>query len=891
MQLKDYQKATLDSLDRFLTRAPAQGPAEAFASEVQRQEDDARLAGKILDRRVYKPLDELPDTPYVCLRLPTGGGKTLLAADSIRLAGSRIMCKPYPLTLWFVTSDAIKTQTLAALNNTSHAYRLRLDEAFGRRVRVFDVEAFETLRPQDLDGSACIVVSTIQAFRVANTSGRLVYKHHEDLEPHFSGLPTEGMEVVSPEEAAKNDMLREGAVKFSFANLLYYHRPLMIVDEAHNAVTGLTRDMQARIRPSAILEFTATPKGRNNILHSVTATALKEEEMIKLPIRVRPHDDWRAAVHATCATLNMLEEKAKKDRDHIRPVALYQAQAKNGHPTVEELKAYLVDNALAREEWIKVATGEQRELDGLNLNDPAEPTRHVITVQALREGWDCPSAYVLCATQRLSSATAIEQLLGRVLRMPYAERRSDPALNVAYAHVSEPSFHEAAELLRDKLIDMGFTDEEVRESLRPRGVEKDAQGNLFDPDPVAPKPVLQLTVPDSEEARSRLNGLQDQGVDYIPQKDGTLKVGVRGELSDEVAAAAEELVTSAERTSLKAAVEKHRAKIEAARSPAEKGALIDVPQLLVEMEGETFVADTDAIMERTDWSLAKHPARLTEEDLSFRRDEAVVEIDLRGDRLVYSQSTQTQPVLKGMTAPPDEELEATLVQWLVRECLNQHYTEVELRAWIAGIITDLLTSRDIHIRTLVEWQHQIATKLRWKLDDIRMTERNAARQAALFDDGGLPTFDPKRVVRFDHTVYRNVATQPTGAVRLNRHLLGADRVPLIDGNFGGEEFQCAVALDSLEEVEVWVRNVAKHPDSFWLPRLAHRFYPDFVARLNDGRIFLVEYKGAHLVGAPEAKEKRILGDLWARTTGGVFIMVQKVKHGMNAAEQLRAALQ
>ena len=135
-----------------------------------------------------------------------------------------------------------------------------------------------------------MVVATIQSFNLTKTSGRKVYSHHEDLEPHFSGLPTEGMEVVTAEEAAGNGMLREGQVKFSFANLLYHHRPLMIVDEAHNAVTGLSSVMQQRLRPAAVVEFTATPKGMQNILHSVTAAALKDEEMIKLPIRVRPHD-------------------------------------------------------------------------------------------------------------------------------------------------------------------------------------------------------------------------------------------------------------------------------------------------------------------------------------------------------------------------------------------------------------------------------------------------------------------------------------------------------------------------------------------------------------------------------------------------------------------------
>jgi type III restriction enzyme len=71
------------------------------------------------------------------------------------------------------------------------------------------------------------------------------------------------------------------------------------------------------------------------------------------------------------------------------------------------------------------------------------PGALVITVQALREGWDCPFAYVLCSLQKLSSATAVEQLLGRVLRMPYATRRGREALNRAYAHVCAAEFSAA----------------------------------------------------------------------------------------------------------------------------------------------------------------------------------------------------------------------------------------------------------------------------------------------------------------------------------------------------------------------------------------------------------------------------------------------------------------
>lgn len=890
MQLKTYQQATLDTLDAFFARAMATGPAEAFHHAVEEQEKLARLEGRKLEPRIYQPLQGLPEVPYVCLRLPTGGGKTLLAAETIRLATRSYLRRTWPLTLWFVPSDAIKTQTLEALKDRTHPYRRRLDENFGGHVRVFDITEFEMLRPQDLARSACVVVSTIQAFRVSNTIGRKVYSHHEELEPHFSGVPREGMEVVSHKEAAENDMLTEGAVKFSFANLLYHQRPLMIVDEAHNAVSGLTRDVQARIRPAAIVEFTATPNNRNNILHSVTARALKDEEMIKLPIRVRPHDEWREAVTGAVATRNMLEEKAKRDRDHIRPVVLYQAQSRTGNPTVAELKTYLVKEKLIPEERIKIATGEQRELDGVNLRDPAEQTRHVITVDALKEGWDCPSAYVLCATQRLQSRGAVEQLLGRVLRMPYAARRKDAALNCAYAHVSEPSFREAAQALTDKLIDMGFTDEEVRESLKPRGIEKNDQGELFDPDPVRPKPVLQITVPDSDEARERLNVMQEAGVDYIPRDDGTLTVGVKGEVTDEVAKTVREITRDEDHAHFDAQLEKHRANVDADRTLAQKGHVIEIPQLLVEMEGETFLAQTDAIMERIEWSLNRHPARLTKEELNFHHSQDVVEIDLEGEKLVYTRMTEEQPVLSGLHSPPEADLEASLVQWLERECRVEDIPQTEMLPWIAAVVADLIANREVNVRTLIDWQHQIAARIRWKIQAIRNEEKTRAHQMALFDEEATPTWSGSRVVRFNDTVYQNVPTQTIGAFRFNRHLLGADRAPLIDGDLNGEEFQCALSLDGLDEVEVWVRNVARHPDSFFLPRVGRRFFPDFVAKLRDGRLFIVEYKGEHLIGAPEAREKDAIGRIWARTTGNVFLMVRRADHGLDMSGQMKNAL-
>jgi type III restriction enzyme len=174
------------------------------------------------------------------------------------------------------------------------------------------------------------------------------------------------------------------------------------------------------------------------------------------------HPDWRAAVHDAIETRARLAETAKADPRYIRPLVLFQAQDKGQEVTVEVLRQYLIENENIPAEKIAVATGEQRELDSINLFDPACKVDFIVTVEALKEGWDCSFAYVLCSVANIGSATDIEQLLGRVLRMPYAEERNQPALNRAYTHVSSPRFGEGAKALTDTLVEkMGFEPDEA----------------------------------------------------------------------------------------------------------------------------------------------------------------------------------------------------------------------------------------------------------------------------------------------------------------------------------------------------------------------------------------------------------------------------------------------
>ena len=135
-----------------------------------------------------------------------------------------------------------------------------------------------------------------------------------------------------------------------------------------------------------------------------------------------------------------------------------------------------------------------------------------------------------------------------------------------------------------------------------------------------------------------------------------------------------------------------------------------------------------------------------------------------------------------------------------------------------------------------------------------------------------------------------------GRHRFNRHFTGNNQVPAFDGKGedggDGEEFKCAMILDSLDPIKHWIRNVAQHPNAFSLPRAKGRHYPDFVAELKDGRILAVEYKGDHLKATPEAIEGLAIGQLWQRQLNGtaIYCRVEKDLDGLDMRGQILRAI-
>ena len=870
MQLKPYQTHTLDTLRRFFEQARLAGPKTAYEAIANEPEQAARI-GRYAG--AYVPLAELPDVPYVCLRLPTGGGKTLLAAHSVAIARDTWVEKDYPLVVWLVPTDRIRQQTAEALKHAHHSYRQTLDEAFDGRVQVFDIADFTHIRPHDLRDHCCIVVGTIQTLRVKNTSGRKVYAHNENLEPHFSGIrnTAQGLEKSA-----------SGGIKFSFANLLHLHQPLLIVDEAHNAVTGLTREMKARLNPSAIIEFTATPKPLSNILHSVSAQELKQAEMIKLPIMLTEHTSWQNAVTAAIAARASLDKTAKDDPDYIRPIVLFQAQPKNEEVTVSVLKKHLLEVENVPESAIAVATGDMRELDGINLFDAHCPIEYVITIEALKEGWDCSFAYVFCSVSRIKSAVDVEQILGRVLRMPYATRRKAAELNRAYAFLSEPETGMAARSLVDKLVAMGFEEDEARDNIEPVQSELD-DGGLFSPEEFQ-QPTFRHILTATPEVTAALEKIQLAGLTVSSIEEGKLEIALTGRTSDTLAEVYKQL-SPAEREALAAVFAQYQLEEKLRLSAAERGETFSVPRLMTGIQGKLEFADTDVFMEFHDWSLLNHPAKLDEHEFTVRETAHGFEIDLDGNRIVYRSSGEQEQL--SLNVHVEGWTQEALVLWLDRQVRHTEIGQAELVKWLSVLTTYLVNSRGLHVSALMRCKFILARKIRDKIDSFRLKERNSVYQSRLFAAGAKPEVSFETAFVFRDGMYQG-ERRYHGHWQPSKHFLGAHAVPAFDGAEDGEEIQCAQTLDGLPQVKFWVRNVARHRASFWLPTATDRFYPDFVAQLEDDRLLVVEYKGGHIADSSDTAEKRAIGELWQRASNGkgVFVVVERNVDGKDMQRQL-----
>ncbi len=457
MELKGYQSSVLDDLDEYLGALDRSGGIHAAWKDYWERKGVA--VNPADGQGVPGYFDDLAGVPNICIKVPTGGGKTFLAACAVKRLFDRLPVGKTKLVAWLVPSDAILTQTVAHLSDPAHPYRQRLDRDFGGRVNVYTKEQLlngQNFKPGDVTENLSVCVFCYASVRTSQIKkdDRKIYQENGNL-------------LAFAETFKEKDSLLAGTPETALLQVIRTMNPVVVVDESHNATSALSLEMLRNLNPSFVLAMTATPTERSNVLSYVNARELKRENMVKLPVIVYNRPDRASVIRDAIRLRELLEAKAKEERkaggSYIRPITLFQAQPRTSDDseTFYKIKAKLVAAGIP-EVQIAIKTAQKDELGDTNLLLESCPIRYIVTVNALKEGWDCPFAYVLASLANKTSRTDVEQIVGRILRQPFARNHADKLLNMSYVLSCSADFQGTIRSVVDGLNGAGFSASDYR---------------------------------------------------------------------------------------------------------------------------------------------------------------------------------------------------------------------------------------------------------------------------------------------------------------------------------------------------------------------------------------------------------------------------------------------
>lgn len=456
MELKPYQQQVINDLSLFLEQIQEVKDVKEAFYEFWSKHPRTPLhpfVGTAIEP--YK--NNIPRVPHVCVKVPTAGGKTFIACNAIKTIFDAFDYDRPKAVVWLVPSITILDQTIKNLKDTSHPYRQKINSHFGNKVEVYDKAALlqgSGFNATSVKEQLSIFVLSFDSIRTANKEGRKVFEQNGSLQSFET--------LLGKEE------------EISLMKVLQFLNPVLVVDESHNAESDLSVDMLKEFNPCFILDLTATPRKNSNIISFIDAMELKRESMVKLPVIVYNHQDKTDVINSSLQLQKRLElqaiEEEKKGGKYIRPIVLFQAQPKNGKDflsaeeeksNVQKLKEKLIELKIPAEQ-IKIKTANINEIKGIELMSKDCEVRYIITINALKEGWDCPFAYILASLADKSSAVDVEQILGRVLRQPYVVKHDFALLNLSYVLTASAKFLDTLDNIIKGLNKAGFSRQDYK---------------------------------------------------------------------------------------------------------------------------------------------------------------------------------------------------------------------------------------------------------------------------------------------------------------------------------------------------------------------------------------------------------------------------------------------
>ncbi len=502
LELKTYQRDTLDAFSNWLEilreeRQTAETTIEHLKQAGSSISEDvldgirdypktawrklaendgvAATAGEYVDRKdgANRPI------PHICFKVPTGGGKTLLAASALEQ-----LHRQRGLTLWVVPTKAIFDQTKAALWNKEHPYRKVLERASAGHVKMLERE--HPFNRDDITNYLCIMLLMLPAankspdkkladkayYRMYRNSGRYssFFPDHDDREGN----------ALMQEKYPDLEYNPDGDFPMqSLFNVIKLLRPVVVLDEAHKAYGTKDREEFAssinRLDPQIVIELSATPNsGISNLLVDIAGPDLKKEEMIKSPVQVSSFSGmtWQNTLNEAAAELERLHKEASllessTDR-YIRPIVVVRVEVTGTDPQdrkrihAEHVQDYLTQKLNVHPDEIRIKSAYNDQIRGENLLSKESQVKWIITKSALMEGWDCSFAYLLVMLDNTQSQKAITQLVGRVMRQPHAQLTGNESLDQCYVFCNEIDVDAAVKQVKKGLESQGLTGLEDR---------------------------------------------------------------------------------------------------------------------------------------------------------------------------------------------------------------------------------------------------------------------------------------------------------------------------------------------------------------------------------------------------------------------------------------------
>lgn len=456
MELREYQKKVLNKLSNFLGALNEQKQSyDKLLKEHPELRSDVHFPKKAWEESGLSSYKEVTNglgepLPDIHIKVPTGGGKTLLACHGIDLINRRYIQEQHGLVLWIVPTSQIYEQTLRHLKNRDHPYRQLLDISSGGQTLI--LEKLDHFNVDDVRSNLCILL-----LMLPSATGKIPkkLKLFEDNSGYTSFFPAEDNYKAQEELVRKFPNLETfddagtiyGKLPLtSLGNVLRMLKPVTIIDEGHKAYSQISRQTIYGFNPSFVLELSATPPNNVNKLIEVTGRELNDEQMIKLDLHLTNKNSvgWKETLSEAVAMRNKLEDIATKHEQnaniYIRPIMLIRVertgrdQRSSGFIHAEDAKEYLLTQLSIPEEQIAVKSSDKNDIEGMDLLSKDCSVRFIITKKALQEGWDCPFAYVLCILAKSQSEVEMTQLIGRILRQPYARKTGIKKLDECYVY-------------------------------------------------------------------------------------------------------------------------------------------------------------------------------------------------------------------------------------------------------------------------------------------------------------------------------------------------------------------------------------------------------------------------------------------------------------------------